>query len=302
MRLIAEIQNQSLAQRFSDFLYLQNIENKVELEENGNSVLWIYSDDDIPRAQQLLEEFLKNPNASQYLVAIPRASFQRFEENKQNKKSRVIDVRSQVFGRSQKLGPVTITLISICVLVALISQLGKNTQPISFLFITDYQVDGRYIEWLKGLPEVMHGQVWRLLTPIFIHFGFLHILFNMLWLKDLGGMLEQHEGSILLLIQVIIMGILSNLAQYFWSGPSFGGMSGVVYGLLGYIWIRGKLDPYAKLILNPSVVSMMIIWFFLCLTGIMGPVANAAHGGGLLTGMLWGFLTAQISKMKRSYK
>lgn len=296
MRHLTHIDNPALAQRFSDFLYLQKIDNEIRPEEDGSCALWIYSDDDIPQAQKLLDEFLHNPNASHYLVASPRASFRRFEEQKQNQNSGIIDVRSQIFGSSSKLGPVTITLIAISILVALISQLGRNTDAISYLFITDYQISGNYLEWRRGFPEIMRGQVWRLITPIFVHFGFFHILFNMLWLKDLGGMLEQHEGAWLLLLQVLIIGALSNLAQYYWSGPSFGGMSGVVYGLLGYIWIRGKLDPYAKLILNPSVVTMMIVWFFLCLTGLIGPVANAAHAGGLGIGMLWGFLSAQYSR------
>ena len=296
MRHLYSFDNPSLAQRLSDFLYLQKIENQIQPEDNATVALWIYSDDDIPRAKELLEDFLKNPNNAQYLVASPRAAFKRFEEKKQNSNSRVIDVRTQLFNSASRIGPVTITLISICVLVALISQLGRNTDSISYLFMTDYQMSGNYMEWRRGLPEIMQGQVWRLITPIFVHFGFFHILFNMLWLKDLGGMLEQYEGAFLLLLQVLIIGVISNLAQYYWSGPSFGGMSGVVYGLLGYMWIRGKLDPYAKLILNPSVVTMMIVWFFLCLTGPMGPVANAAHAGGLVTGMIWGFLAAQYNR------
>lgn len=297
MRQIHHFENSILAKRFGDFLYTQGIENQIQ-EDDGFYSLWIYSDDDIPRAQKLLEEFSANTNDMRYIAAIPEASTKRVQTQKRDMNSRVIDVRTQLFQSSSSMGWLTISLISICVVVAVISQLGKNTQAISGLFITDYQVTGQYLEWQAGLPEVMQGQVWRLLTPIFIHFGFLHLLFNMLWLKDLGGMLEKHESVWLFLLQVVIIGSLANVAQYFWSGPSFGGMSGVVYGLLGYIWIRGKLDPYAKLILNPSVVGMMIFWFFLCLTGLMGPVANAAHGAGLVLGMLWGFLAAQYNRMR----
>ncbi len=298
MRLLTHFANQTIAQRFSDFLYLQKIETRIDPEEDGTMGLWVFSDDDIPHVKVLLEKYLQNPNAPEYLAAVPRASQQKFEDEKKAAVSRSIDIRTQWRRPPFQIGPITLTMIILCVGIAILSQLGRYTQIISPLFITDYQISGNYLEWRKGLPEIMQGQIWRLFTPIFIHFGFFHLLFNMLWLKDLGGMLERHEGALLLVSQILIIGMLSNLAQYFWSGPSFGGMSGVVYGFLGYIWIREKFDPAAKLSLNPSVVTMMIVWFFLCLTGFMGPVANAAHAGGLGTGMLWGFLAAQISKQR----
>jgi len=97
---------------------------------------------------------------------------------------------------------------------------------------------------------------------------------------------------------VLAIAIPSNLAQYAVSGPTFGGMSGVVYGLLGYIWIRGKFDPGAGLRLHPSTVTMMIAWYFLCWTGWVGPVANTIHTVGLLIGMGWGWLAARAANRR----
>src|SRR2546430_2659564 len=114
-----------------------------------------------------------------------------------------------------------------------------------------------------ALSEIRHGELWRLITPIFIHFGILHILFNMMWLRDLGSMIEARQSSLHLLILVVIIAVCSNLGQVLldhW--PVFGGMSGVIYGLLGYVWIRGKLDPGSGLFLHPSTVTMMIVWSF----------------------------------------
>jgi GlpG protein len=70
-------------------------------------------------------------------------------------------------------------------------------------------------------------------------------------------------------------------------------MSGVDYGLLGFLWIRGKYDPRAGFELNPGSVKMMLIWLVLCYTGLMGSIANMAHTVGLLTGMAWGYYTAR---------
>ena len=86
----------------------------------------------------------------------------------------------------------------------------------------------------------------------------------------------------------------SNVLQFYVEGsPLFGGMSGVVYGLLGYIWLRGKFDPGSGLYLHSSTVTMMIIWFFICLSGLLPfNVANTAHGVGLAMGMAWGYLSS----------
>jgi GlpG protein len=90
---------------------------------------------------------------------------------------------------------------------------------------------------------------------------------------------------------VVVFGVFSNLAQYVFVGPYFLGMSGVVYGLIGYIWIRGKLDPGSGLLLHRATVTMALIWLVLGLTGVLG-VANGAHVGGLLIGMVWGYLSS----------
>ena len=113
----------------------------------------------------------------------------------------------------------------------------------------------------------------------------------MLWLRDLGSMVEGRQSSWLLVVLVGVIAAVSNFAQFVVIGYSFGGMSGVVYGLVGYIWIRGKYDPGSGLYLHPTTVTMMIIWFFVCLVGFM-PIANTAHGVGLLMGMAWGFISS----------
>ena len=93
----------------------------------------------------------------------------------------------------------------------------------------------------------------------------LHLLFNMLWLKDLGSMIEARKGTSRCSSWSLVIGVGSNLGQDLVGGPDFGGMSGVIYGLFGYIWMRGKFDPASGLRLHPTNVVMMVGWFFLCL-------------------------------------
>jgi GlpG protein len=94
--------------------------------------------------------------------------------------------------------------------------------------------------------------------------------------------------------------VISNLAQYLGKGPLFGGMSGVVYGLLGYVWMKGKNDPASGLFLHPQTVTMMLLWFFLGFTPVLPNIANITHGAGLFLGCAWGYLSSLWVNRRRS--
>ena len=151
---------------------------------------------------------------------------------------------------------------------------------------------------------ITNNQYWRLITPIFLHFGMLHFVFNSLWLSMLGSRIEQSMGSLHLIIVVLVSGLVSNIAQYSWSGTvNFGGMSGVVYALLGYIWIKNTLVPQRLLSLPKGIVGFMVGWSFLCMTPVVTffigvGIANAAHLGGLLVGLLLGLGFGLVQRLK----
>jgi GlpG protein len=187
-------------------------------------------------------------------------------------------------------------LIVASVAVTLLADFGKKDQFVRPFTITQLQ---NYVYGERDLPEIRQGQIWRLFTPMFLHFHILHILFNMLWLRDLGSMVEARKNAWMLLVLVLVIAGVSNLAQYVVDGPAFGGMSGVVYGLLGYVWMQGRFDPASKLSLQPQTVTFMIVWFFLCFTGLVGNVANTVHAVGLSVGIAWGFAAAHLAVARR---
>ena len=155
----------------------------------------------------------------------------------------------------------------------------------------------RQLVGFTNLPppqSVGAGQFWRMLTPIFLHFSILHLVFNMLWFWEFGRRIEGRLGSVFLLILVCVLGIASNTIQSLFSnGVPFGGMSGVIYGLLGFCWLWDKVNPKAHFNLPPGIVGFMIGWLLLCLSGIisafgLGDIANAVHVSGLINGVLLG--------------
>lgn len=188
--------------------------------------------------------------------------------------------------------PFTTVLLTICVALALVSNFGQNRDLILPLLLT-LVPDG-------GLPEIRHGQVWRLVTPIFLHFGQLHIIFNGAAFWSVGGALEQRRGAFELGWLTLLLALISNLAEYAWSGHGFfGGLSGVLFGLLGYIWVQGRSNPRFGLALPNPVVGMLLLWFALCWVGIIPNVANMAHTGGLVAGVAVGYLVARLERTGR---
>lgn len=188
--------------------------------------------------------------------------------------------------------PLTIALVSICTLIYLgITML--ELPLVRPLLISEYTQ--------PLLPEIQRGQAWRLITPIFLHFGIFHIVFNMLWTWEFGRLIEARHGAFGLLGLSALIAMISNLGQYYVSGPVFGGMSGVIYGYFGYLWIQGLFNPTYHLRLNPPVVYMLLGWLLLGWSGIFTllfdlHIANTAHTVGLLSGIVLAFMFILIRR------
>ncbi|MGA1371671.1 MAG: rhomboid family intramembrane serine protease [Pseudomonadales bacterium] len=136
---------------------------------------------------------------------------------------------------------------------------------------------------------------WRLLTPIFMHFSVVHLAFNAAVLIELGRRIERDGSTLGLLLLVGFTGIVSNIAQAAVSAASapFGGLSGVGYGLLGFLLALGRRRPADLRWQLPRGLAAGLLFFLVLfstgITEIFGlPVANAAHWGGLVAGGLAG--------------
>ncbi len=190
-----------------------------------------------------------------------------------------------------RLGPLTIALIALCMAVGFWTSFGSELGSVAPLLLSVPTAEGGSF---TSLGEVLKsGEVWRLLTPILVHFGILHLLLNMLWLKDLGSLVESVRGPVTLAVLVVLTGVISNVVQFVTSGSAnFGGMSGVIYALLGFAWISGRIHPKGGLFVPKFIMIFMMIWFVVCFTGLVGNVANAAHAAGLLSGLAFGAVNA----------
>ena len=189
--------------------------------------------------------------------------------------------------------PVTIATLVFCILGAALVKFFPDLLSV-FTFQKFTIINNVDIEFEPLSEALARNEWWRILTPAFLHFGIFHVVFNSLWLWEFGRRIELLVGSGAYLLLLSAMAVGANVGQYLWSGPSlFGGLSGVVYGLLGYIWIRGKRAPHPLLELPGAILPIMLVWLLVCLFGVVdlliqGGVANGAHVSGLLIGMVFG--------------
>ena len=253
-------------------------------------------EDKLEEATNLLTDFRRNPADPKYVAEGKAAAALREKQEKGEvaHRKKVRD-RRQLFRplAAYGFGPLTFGLIVISVIVAIFSRLGAAPQSIMPLFITDFSLQGGMIAWHPSLPEIRHGELWRLITPIFIHFGVLHILFNMLWLRDLGSMIEDRQNTWVLALLVVVIGGFSNVAQFYycrarlWRHVRRGVWAARLYLDPGQV--RSGLRPCTCI---PTTVTMMILWFVACFTPLIPHVANATHTVGLIMGMAWGYLSS----------
>lgn len=331
MRQIGELDTPRQAEVFLSYLLVNGIEGHFE-EGNGVVEIWIKDEDFFQDATAQLKQFRSNPTDSKYVQSVDQAASLLKEKQKRQQeiKKRIVPVSG---GRA--VGPtpyLTISLIAISVLVAIGTNFGNDSplqNPIlkAMLFTHVGPLTAEQLQWWVGTnPDsfdartfsIQRGEIWRMVTPIFIHFGVTHILFNMWWLASLGNAIEKRYGWLYLGALVLAAAIIPNLAQclvpvdwggsapYLWPGPYLitlvGGMSGVVYGLFGFVWMKSVYDRRSRLYMSELNIGIMIAWLVACcfadqlhainITFIPQNVANWAHGVGLLVGVVVGYFSS----------
>jgi len=304
MRFIGHLENQSLAEQLGLLLRAQGIQNLVEADEDRRWSVWIIAEDDTDRARQLLSAFQSDPNHPTFRlppVLSPSASTGSSVAASPPPPGRTTPTRRPRPAPSfdpralpDSLPWVTLIVVLVCAVVAVITSLGTRPDLVRWLQISElpYRLGAPAVLFV---PEVRAGQVWRLLSPAILHFGWPHILFNLWAFWDLGNLIERRGGANRLVGLIVGLALISNFGQYLAAGPRFGGMSGVIYGLLGYAWMMGRYRPDVGIGVHPQSVVMMLVWFLICLSGALGvPVANAAHGFGLIAGIFWGRIAARF--------
>ena len=223
MRQVGQFDQEKLALKF--WSYLKHLEIDASLEEgdeSGTWTIWVVDEDKLNVAIEEFEQ-LNNPEDAKYLTTNPSNSRKEKDDAKKaTDRYKTINLRDKWSSSRSGTGTFTLALIITSVAVFLLSGMGENTEIIGKFFIS---------EKLNGeLSEFKDGEIWRVITPIFIHgsskfsliFNLMHIVFNMYLLREFGSQIESLKGPKFFLTFRTFVG---SILQY-----------GTIFGIWSSVW------------------------------------------------------------------
>jgi GlpG protein len=308
MRQIGSLTKHSDAERLAAYLVTQGI--GAHAEADGNDwVIWVRDENRVDDAREALRDFKHNPDDSRYKHVERTAAVLRREESLRREAAgkHVVQMRSK-WGRggSAKRAPLVFVLIGLCVMASLWTKSMNGPEAYHASKEADMlrfaSLESRESASASGpaaaFVDIRRGEVWRLITPIFMHADLWHLVMNIYWLYYLGSQIEHFEGTWKLGLLAFLAAILPNISQAVSAGPDFLGISGVGAALFGYVWIKSKYDPASRLFI--SNFTIVIFFFFLFYSLFRGHIANEAHFVGLGVGAIMAYLQLLIRPSGKS--
>jgi GlpG protein len=338
MRLVAHFLSKPEAVAFSDFLHFSKISNLCE-EARDQFQIWVHNEEDITSASELYKQFVLQPNHLRVMTKKqdePKKAVSKFFPITYTILALccLVFVGTILQERSNKslingLTPIQRVLLfdepkAVESLNGLMRTHGLssleevNEAPVAvqkafqsamnipfwkgFFSLALEKIQKQMNVSAPLFEKVKDGEVWRFITPVFMHQDVLHIFFNMSWLLMLGRQIELRLKKSRALLLILLLAGFSNTSQYLMSGPYFVGFSGVITGLAAFIWARQSKAPWEgyqvpKASLTFLFYFVLILFFISAVCFILNALgwaefnssmANTAHISGGLLGLALG--------------
>jgi rhomboid protease GluP len=146
-------------------------------------------------------------------------------------------------------------------------------------------------------PVTLNGQWWRLLTNCFIHIGIMHLLLNMYALVYIGLLLEPYLGRVRFVTAYLLTGISASLTSLYWHPFTLSaGASGAIFGMYGVFLALLTTNLIHKSARKALLTSIAVFVVYNLVNGLKAGVDNAAHIGGLASGLVIGYTFVPVLK------
>ena len=269
MLKLATFNSKDRAKSFADYMSSHGIHIQIITEDSGEGSLWLEDLQHEENVRKELKNFLNKPYEAKYQVVSWKMA-EPTTSKIQYKKMNPLTLSKK------KVGPLTLAVMIITTLVFILLELGQFNRIFTALHF-------------PVLPD-QRWQLWRWISHSMLHFSTLHFIFNLLWWWKCAGEIERKLGSGKLFFLFTASAVASGAAQAWYEGVHFGGLSGIIYAFLGYIWIVNKNQPQKGLYIESTIFGGMLIWLVIGFIQPFIPIANIAHLSGLIAGISLGFL------------
>lgn len=270
MQQVAELYSLQHAQIFADYCVSVGWEVSLVTEQPQHVLLYC-ADAHVDDVLQALAEFAADPDAEKYQAA----AWQYGDTSSPTTHWGIAPIWRQMRASA---GVVTQWTAFLCIAVFLAQQIWPQTLYLALKYFSPSQ-------WIDA------GLDWRWFSPVLLHFSAAHLVFNVLAWWIFAGRVETQLGSRRLLLILFVAAFISNYAQFFFADAHFGGLSGVVYAILGFVWIYGWRFPKQNVQLNRWDIGLALVFLVLGFFDLLWVnMANWAHLFGLLTGVVLALL------------
>lgn len=278
MKVILTTDKPELALRFRDYIR-QQYQLELQLYQQQDNYFFALQDDDsnLTVLSVEAEQYRRDPSAEKYAQASWQTGQTYSLQGRFNSLIPNLSQWKETLGKA----PVTWAIALVCVLVYLLS-------------LSSYQLE---VYLFTHFPEdsAQYADVWRFFSHAVVHLSFTHILFNLTYWLIFATMIEKNNGSAKVLMLFVSIALISGIVQNFFSGPAFFGLSGVVYGVLGYVYVMSRFDRRQRYRLPGGFIYMLLVGIAV---GFIGPLVdlhfgNAAHISGLAVGILIALFDSQ---------
>ena len=327
MRQIGTIPRLEQAQLFADYLAALDIDAITE-QQDSQWAIWVRDEDAREKAKEHLQSYLSDPDSPEFeKIAAPiQAARIRKQEELLRRADEAINnqavrtenpsrvglpaPRNMTFRQVARQAPLTVTIMLLCTLTWISSNMGQDLRSSSMESLSFcHPIRVQQPEWQveeDGTQDIRRGELWRLVTPAFLHFGIAHLGLNVFFLFQLGWLFETKISTERMGLVVLASAIIGNVGQYVCDGwPIFGGLSGAVSGLVGYLSVRMIMAPEED---GPRItpIAVLLILLSIGLAGSIDQLANDSIGNdikianwaqffGVITG---GLLAAALPRKK----
>ncbi len=262
-------------------------------EESGEQVLWVRSENEA----RVVREVLSSIERGELSVVAPE---QARAEQRATRNSLGNSLISAIWWlvTFSHAAPLSSAIAFLCLVVAVITKLGTDVTPVLWLFFPEVDSSGVF-SLIVSLDSPL--LLLRSLTPALLHFGEIHLVFNLLWLFYFGRMLENEQPTGLVFTVYVVATFGGNVLQYLSTGSNaFGGLSGLIYGLVGYTWVIGLFFREGRVQLRLSTFVVFIVALLLMAVLASNSIASGAHIGGLVAGLLCGVIAGYWMRQRES--